>query len=121
MDIELALDTLSITEAFIKRYFNWTELWAHYPIDAMLDEKWFIVGDEFNGGQLTYFEPVCEIADLDDLDDECIEDSRYTAVIKSPVARKGDYVMVAIDTECDGNRYLAVLRADNELKEKTEP
>lgn len=90
-------------EREIFTYFEFEEQWKYLPLVDQRDEFW-----HFNHGTLFHAE--------EKFPNEW--DCPYqTPVIGDKIYRKEKYVLIPYDTQCDGNKFVGLFLAENELKD----
>lgn len=87
----------------IHDYFDYVEDWKVIPLADYTDMHWIILSD----GDILYFE--------EPLTDTVMEEGQFYSgrvytqrFLDKHVYEKDDYTMVCLDTQCDGNKVLAV-------------
>lgn len=102
------LDDYFAAEKKVHEYFGYEGHWHTYPLDDKRDCFWCINGNEV----------------LFDDDEECFKDPdlgpQYSDVIisndeKRLIYCKGKYTMMVVDTQCDGNKFLAIFDNSKEI------
>ena len=93
-------------EKKIYEYFGYVEEYEVIPLDDVTDSVWYLDDD------------AAEVIYADNLEGFAT-DGYYMAVIYSQryVYRRKDYTMIAVDTQCDGNKFLMVFDNKKELKD----
>lgn len=94
-------------------YFGYVEDWVVIPLVDHTEFPWALTG-EGSGDVVRYAETVRQLEDKDGRGDYC-ECPIYTQRFLPKWVYKGaDYTMVVMDTQVDGNKFLAVF--DNAKK-----
>lgn len=92
-------------EEEILDWFGFEHNWRYLPLRDDRDVYWKV-----SYGEVYYGEE--KFTDID---------AMYSgSIIHDQVVRKGDYVLIAYDTQCDGNKYLGLFIASKELKEEND-
>lgn len=81
----------------VEEYFGFEQEWRVYPIDDRTDDVWSTDGHWVR-------------SNYED------EDYAEDVVINGKIYVKEDYTAILVDTQCDGNKFLAVF--DNAKKEE---
>lgn len=91
----------------IYEYFGFVQQWTIFPLSDETAHYWFVDNDK------CYY-------NLEPFSEENIEDGRHSSgvVMKKGILAKDDYTMIAIDTLCDGNRYLGIFDNEKQLKDQ---
>jgi len=110
-----ALEAIAELDEKVRKYFGATPRWAYLPLDDMTDVKWTLSGF---GHKVVWCASEYDLAD-------CIVNEThdyYDGVIVDDPIEKGDYVLIGVDTQSDGNQFLMLFRLDHkvELDEETQ-
>lgn len=95
----------------IYKYFDYKEDWVVIPIDDRREYYWRINGSETDGEVEYCTEPT--FTDGEHLYSDIIYTQRF---LPKWVYRGKDYTMISVDTQIDGNKFLAIFRNDHEQK-----
>jgi len=106
-----ALDKYFKLQEEIYKYFGYVEDWVAFPIDDRREYWWRLQGKVFLEG----VEFSKTKTGLIDKSDDYYVDSIYKQRFLSKWVYEGkDYTMICVDTQTDGNKFLAIY--DNKKK-----
>jgi hypothetical protein len=102
--------------AAILEHFGCPQTWQEYMLDEQLDVHWFLAR---HGDTVVYSpKPITPEALKDFGEEGCpINDVHVMSHrhMDSSIYRKDDHVLILIDTQTDGNRFLTLYSADKEI------
>lgn len=113
------LDDFLKAKEEVYSYFNFKEDWAVYPIDDRRKMFWAITGDTVHYAPSA--EALKQSLDYEDGGGELPEESYSDAILghrfyPTPVYKGKEYTAILVDTQCDGNIFLAIF-ANSKLQE----
>jgi len=100
----------------IFNYFGYKEDWRVIPLEDNTEDEWLLKKNEDGSGKVFYHEKLNnpEIASKGEFYSSVIYTQRF---LSKWVYRAKDFTMICIDTQCDGNKFLAVFDNKKEIKE----
>lgn len=108
------------TRLWLHNYFGYKEDWVTIPIDTRVGLWWYINGaqdDTGLGGEVVfeYNDPYSpQVVE----DGACVREPIYTQrFLPRWIYRGEDYTMICVNTQVDGNKYLAIFSNDCEVKD----
>ena len=117
-DLGEDLDAYFTAKARVHEGFKYTPDWVEIPLDDAREYHWMLVGGEGVGATCVYSDdPFTEKSIR--AGKTIYSGSIYTQrFLKKWVYRTKTYVMVAVDTHTDGNKFLMVFDAARECTDK---
>jgi hypothetical protein len=104
--IKAALDAIALLEEAILDHFGRKQTWRVLPLDDQTESHWMVVRGELVSSEAPFTRE--SIASGEAI---------FSAEIRGDVLRAGGFAMIEIDTNVDGNVFLAVLDERLECKD----
>ena len=90
----------------IHKHFGYTEDWCVIPLSDYTEYFWYLEQDSRGSGDVHFADTETE---LENQDGQYYVESIYTQrFLPKWVYRAEDYTMVVVDTQVDGNKFLAI-------------
>ncbi len=116
-DIDKDIDSYFEIQGRIHEALGYKPDWVEIPLDDHRGEHWMIVGSEEDGRCVYSEEPLTHdsIGEGSKIYGGPIYTQRF---LPKWVYRAGKHVMVSVDTETDGNKFLMIFDADKECTDE---
>ena len=109
-----AIDTYFAAKAEVQAMFGYVGDWVEIPMRDQRGDHWMLVNGEGVGGYCVYSDKPLT-AEILEAGEEIYGGPIYTQrFLKKWVYRTPTHVLVAVNTQTDGNRFLCVFDADKE-------
>lgn len=97
-------------------YFGYVEDWKVIPLEDSTQYYWQLDQSEDGSGCVRFAEELEQLQDIDDR--QYYENQIYTQrFLPKWVYVTDDYTMICVDTQTDGNKFLAVFDNKKEIKQ----
>lgn len=103
--IKQALDQIQTISQQIYAYFGYVEDWTVLPFDDCTDHVWKLTNDGVDYADV-----------VDNFDDGEYYSNEFYRSARSSVYRGAEFTAVAVDTFCDGNKFLQIFDNTKEVK-----
>lgn len=92
----------------VKSHFGYVERWHAVPMQRDTEAHWFLY---HKGNNLCKSPAPFTAADI-------VKGKTYSSIVSAGVVlRKGDFVLIEEDTQCDGNQFLTLFSAKLECRD----
>lgn len=105
------LDKYFEAEKAVYEFFGFKEGWRVFPLDDRRDYYW-----QASDHSVHYSDETEDFTD-EDREPQYADDIMYSRSA-SGIYRKDGYTMIAVDTGCDGNKFLAIFDNSKEVKDE---
>lgn len=114
MNLSTTLSQYFNIQKSIHDYFGYKEDWRAIPLDDQRSQHWMLLEQPNGQGKVVWSPKTFTERSLTSGTDICSGAIYTQRHLKKWVYRTTDYVMISVDTHCDGNKFLMVFDAQNE-------